>query len=181
MTALHVCVDCRNLPVEPFDPADRDPAVEYRPRKPRPTPYGGPRSKRCFRHEKARDRRSRALAAAGRSRRRSGLDEDTRQAVLELQGGRCPCGRGRGSRLELDADHDHELARDHDHPEDVACEECFAGFLCRHCNREIVGYLTGVLGSRAAVASALHAVAHYLEDPPRARLRRIREFGGDAA
>jgi hypothetical protein len=179
LTRTHDCVTCRNLPVRPFDPADVDPAQEYRPPRPRPIVAGGPRSRVCRTHERVKRRATRAASASARSRKRSGVDEETRQAVKAAQGDRCPCGAPllplSGKRLEPDADHDHELALLHDHPEEVACRECFRGFLCRHCNREVIGYLTNRWGRPTSeVVAALRALADYLEDPPMRRLLRER-------
>ena len=172
--ARHGCVRCRELPVRPFDPADVEDGVEYRPKDPRPTVAGGPRSRVCRTHERAKRKATKASQAAKRSRQRSGVDEETRQAVKALQGDRCPCGAPllprSGRRLEPDADHDHDLAAGHDHPEEVACPECFRGFLCRGCNRETVGRLFGGGRDTAHVIAALRNLADYLENPPMRRL-----------
>lgn len=178
------CYDCALLPtlIDSVE-ASLDTAVQLRPRAPRKI---DPRSlethktrPRCTTHWLAWRNAQRAKGAAARSRKRSGLDEETRQAVRELQGDRCPCGAplvpASGKRLEPDADHCHELALTHDHPEEVACEECFRGFLCRHCNREVIGYLTNRWGRPTSeVISALRALADYLDDPPMRQLQRSR-------
>jgi hypothetical protein len=176
----HACVTCRALPELPpgvlLPPKARRIKYGYRPVKPLPAPHGGPRSRRCDEHERAHKRAARKRASDRNSRKRSGLDEETRQEVLALQGGRCPCGAAaKGRRLNLNADHNHELAREHDHADDVACEDCFEGFTCHHCNREVIGYLSwsGNRG-RDEVATALENLAAYLRDPPMARLRRQR-------
>jgi hypothetical protein len=134
---------------------------------------------RCTTHWLAWRNAQRAKGAAARSRKRSGLDEETRRAVRALQGDRCPCGAplvpASGKRLEPDADHCHELAVEHGHPEEVACEECFRGFLCRHCNREVVGFFTrGGRRRDAEVIAALRSLADYLEDWPMRRYLRSR-------
>lgn len=166
--AVHACIGCAALP------------EDARPRTPRKIDdrsrsgtYGGPRSLRCTTHYRAHRDAMRQRASDRRSRKRAGVDEDHRQAVLALQGGRCPCGASAGARrLNLNADHDHELAAGHDHPDDVACEDCFAGFTCHHCNREVIGFLShGGKRTRAEVADALEALADYLRRPPAARLR----------
>lgn len=172
------CVDCAKRP--PYsetgasDPTWLAEGGLYRPRVPRKI---DPRSlethktqPRCSTDWLAWRNGQRAKGQAARQRKRAGIDEETRQLVLELQGGACPCGRT--GRRALSAEHDHELAREHDHPEDVACELCFLGFLCDHCNRDIIGYLTGALRSRAAVLPALRRIVAFLEDPPMRRLRR---------
>lgn len=189
--AVHECVTCAALPERPHDLPKHLPGrngVLYRPRTPRPIdprsrsgPHGGPRSHRCTTHYREHVAARRQAASDARSRKRSGLDERTRRAVLDLQGGRCPCGAGLGGRrLNLSADHDHERAAGHGHPDDVACEECMRGYLCHHCNREVIGFLlrAGRTGNASRttgeVAAALRALAGYLDDPPMARLRRMR-------
>lgn len=158
------------------------------PRKPREARKlhreSSPLRPRCAEHWRAWDKIQKAAAAAKRSRERSGLDEETRQAVKALQGGACPCGallvRPETKRYEGDADHDHALAVTHAHAENVACEECFRGFLCRRCNRDIIGQLSG--GTRGGVRPAplvvgiLRALADYLEDPPMRRYLRQLEL-----
>lgn len=171
--AVHACIGCAALPERPTDPVLVEPGVEYRPAKPRPIAADcGPRSARCASHKRAHKHAQRARAGAARSRKRSGLDEDTRQALLALQGGRCAgCGRGPArSRTNLDADHDHAAAAGHDHPEEVACEDCMRGFLCRACNRDVLGALS-MRRTPAEVAAVLRNLADYLEHPPMARLR----------
>jgi hypothetical protein len=180
--AVHDCIDCRNLPLRPFDEADVDPQVEYRPKAPRIIdPRSTPRRRRCTTHYRSANKAKRVGAAAKRSRRRSGLDEDERRALWLYQGERCPCGRGIKTRLMPDADHDHELAKLHDHPENVACRDCMRGFLCRHCNRDIIGWLVKALGSPEAAAAGLHALGDYLLDPPMRRYLRGLEMGEKSA
>jgi hypothetical protein len=61
----------------------------------------------------------------------------------------------------------------HDHPEEVACPECFRGFLCRGCNRDVIGVLSrGGRRSTAEVITSLRNLADYLEDPPMRRMLR---------
>jgi hypothetical protein len=170
------CVDCAKLPtlVDALE-ASLTTTVQLRPRAVRKI---DPRSlethktqPRCTTHWLAWRNTQRAKSAAARSRKRSGLDDETRQAVKDLQGNRCPCGAPllpkSGKRIEPDADHCHELALTHDHPEEVACEECFRGFLCRHCNREVIGFFTqGGTRGTAEVITALRGLADYLEDWP---------------
>lgn len=190
----HECVDCCALPElseilsETFDLASLDEQVsgiDYRPATPRPIDersrsgaYGGPRSLRCATHYRAhRDARRQAESDA-RSRKRAGVTEAIRQEVLAEQGGRCPCGAGLGGkRRNLSADHEHDLAAEHDHDVEVACLDCLAGFLCHHCNREVVGFLAragrrgDVSRTRGEVADALESIAAYLRNPPAARVR----------
>lgn len=192
--AEHRCVDCLAMPAtfeEAFAEMMRTGAKQgrqIRPERPRLIDARStPRRPRCTTHYRAAEKARKTSAAAKRSRARSGLDEDTRQAVIALQGGLCPCGarlvRPESKRYEGDADHDHALAAAHEHPENVACGECFRGFLCRRCNRDIVGRLSG--GTRGGVRDAvlvigiLRALADYMEFPPMARLRA--ERGGRGA
>ena len=177
------CVDCAKLPYKPTDLALGEEAL-YDGFRPKPWRKIDPRSlethktqPRCTTHWRAWRNAARVKSAAARSRKRSGLDDATRQAVKDLQGGRCPCGAPllpiSGKRLEPDADHCHELAVLHDHPEEVACAECFRGFLCRGCNREIIGRLNaGHRRSTEQVIEALRNLADFLEDPPAQRWRR---------
>ena len=175
------CLDCEALPTV-ADLIDEDGVLvvttEYRPSTPRPIhPESGPRSPRCATHRRAWLKAARQRASDVRSRKRSGLDEATRQEVLEEQGGVCGgCGRTSGKRLNLDADHDHDKAANHSHGEDVACELCMRGYLCRSCNRDIIGMLRGRLGSDADVSRVLHALADYLADPPAVRVQRRRYY-----
>lgn len=164
------CMDCASLPDRPDDAPCGGPLFQigqgYRPGKPRPIDARStPRRPRCTTHWRAASKAQKAVQAAKRSRKRSGLDEDTRVALWAIQGRRCPCG-AQPSRGVPDADHDHELAREHDHAEDVACSDCMRGFLCRACNREILG--------RRSLAQ-LRALVAYLEDPPMRRLERAME------
>lgn len=136
-------------------------------------------SPRCTTHWRAWRNGARAKAASARGRKRAGVDDEVRQEVKDLQGGQCPCGRpllpSSGRRLEPDADHDHELAVGHDHPDDLACPDCFRGFLCRHCNREVIGFFSwGGKRGTAEVIAALRSLADYLEDPPMRRYSRTR-------
>lgn len=144
--------------------------LNVRPAKPRPVVHGrGPTTWRCATHRREDVRAQKQRASDRRSRKRSGLAESVRQAVLAEQGGRCPCGRGPGKRRNLTAEHNHDLAREHDHPEEVACPDCFVGFVCSSCNREIIGFLTNNHG-RANVPTILRALADFLDDPPARRV-----------
>ena len=67
-------------------------------------------------------------------------------------------------------------ARGHDHPEEVACPECFRGFLCHRDNRDVLGLLFAQAGaSTQSVVGVLRALADYLEDPPMRRYLRQQE------
>lgn len=176
---LEECVTCAKLPKR----ADADGAGDFRPDKPRPIDtasrggtYGGPRSLRCATHYRAHRNAAKQRSSDGRSRKRSGLPEPKRVALLELQGRVCAgCSRGAGrKRRNLSADHDHDLAAAHDHAEDVACEDCMRGYLCTSCNRDIIGMLRGRMGDDVAVRTVLETLAGYLAEPPMVRLRRTR-------
>lgn len=155
------CVDCAALPELPGDPLHAAEDVEYRPVRPRPAPHGGPRSRRCTTHHRAWKAGRKAARAAYRRLTVYGLDADTFEALWELQGRACPCGRQ--PTREPDTDHDHALARQHDHPVENACPDCLRGMTCRACNRDVLGRYN---------PDQLRALADYLEDPPMAQLRR---------
>lgn len=84
------------------------------------------------------------------------------------------------TRLNFDADHIHELARLHDHPDEVACLACLAGYLCRTCNRDLIGHVAqrgargGVVRTREETAEIFERIAHYLRHPPAARVHARR-------
>jgi hypothetical protein len=176
------CLDCAAL--IPWDEAcgrifgKLIPGVNYRPLKPRPIhPDSGPRSPRCATHRRAWLKAAKQRASDKRSRDRSGLDEDARQAVLAEQGGVCGgCGRSSGRRMNLDADHDHDQAAEHEHGDDVACEDCMRGYLCRSCTRDIIGMLRGRLGSDTAVAKVLRQLSAYLACPPAQVVKHRRAY-----
>lgn len=171
---VHHCVDCKALPEKPtaarlqeLNLDGRD-VEEYRPSNPRPAPYGGPRSRRCATHQRDRKRADRLKAREKRSEKVYGLRPGVRAELMTLQGGYCPIclrtldqdSRGRWNRTAHD--HDHELARQHDHAENEACEECMRGLTCGWCNTELL--------ARVDLAAARRLVAYY-ENPPMARLR----------
>jgi hypothetical protein len=177
------CVDCAKLPQ--FDDVivtALNGPQEFRPKVPRKidprSTETHKRSPRCTTHWLAWRTAQRVKGAHARSRKRSGLNEQTRQEVLALQGGVCPaCGRGSGRRAVLSADHCHIIARaECDHPEDVACENCMRGFLCHRENRDILGLLFAQKDATTEqVIDILRNLANYLEDPPMQRYLRARE------
>jgi hypothetical protein len=182
--AVVECIDCAALPPAIAIVGGVEGArsgVDYRPTKRRPIAAGcGPRSRRCAAHKRAHENARKQAESDARSRKRSGLDEDTRQEVLDEQGRVCAgckrpgVGRAKHQRRNLAADHDHDQAAEHEHDDDVACLDCLRGFLCSTCNRRILGTLRGLLRSDAAVAACLTNLAAYLNDPPAARVRRRR-------
>lgn len=168
--AVHTCVDCAALP------------VELAPRKPRPAPHGGPRSRRCATHKRGHQAAQREQKRTSGRLARFGLSAAEQQELWEFQGCACPCGRKAAPTPPpgVHLDHNHDEAREHDHPEDRGCPDCVTGYLCSQCNREIVGRLTRHW-SRERVATALHRVADHLTDPPWRRLRRARQEKGSTA
>lgn len=177
--AVHACTVCAGLPVRPFDERDVDPAAEYRPARPRPAPHGGPRSRRCSTHERARARATRARSRDVRRARLYSLDPVSRAALVDVQGGVCPiCGCG------LDAAPDgreRRSATDHDHgccPEPPTCGRCTRGILCARCNGQLLGALAAMPGGELLAAWRVLA---YLLDPPAVRLRREQGAQGQDA
>jgi hypothetical protein len=143
--AAHACVTCKALP------------VDQQPKKPRPAPYGGPRSKRCKTHELERKRAKKTGARTAHVERQFGLSRQDQQDLWEYQGGRCACGKPM-SKPHLD--HDHNCC-----PESPTCGKCCRGYLCYDCNVILVGRYS---------ETRLRAVADYIADPFMARLRRQR-------
>lgn len=189
--AVHQCVTCAALPVRPLAVDDLlgrlgdSLGIEYQPPKPRPIDdksrtgtHGGPRSLRCTTHYRAHVNAAKQRASNARSRKRSGLPDDVKADVLTEQGDGCAgCGHGPGrKRRNLAADHNHDQAAEHDHDDDVACEDCMRGYLCSSCNRDILGMLRGRMGSDLAAARVLANLATYLADPPAQRVIRRRRL-----
>jgi hypothetical protein len=151
------CVDCAALFYKPADLVPGEEALygpEFRPVKPRPTD-GAPRKPRCATHKRAEKKRAKAAAHATYVTRTYGISKEFQAALWAFQGNACPCGR-QPTRFP-DTDHDHRLAREHDHPEDQACEECMRGLCCRACNTYVLGRYS---------PAQLRALARYLESPP---------------
>lgn len=177
LTPVHVCVACRALPVRPFDPADVDPTQEYRPTRPRPTVSGGPRSRVCRTHERAKLAAQRLTQRTADKATRYGVPRPIQVALWAFQGFSCPCGRKCSKVIPAGVTLDHAHAMPcvgRDHPENRGCLNCVTGFLCQHCNREILGRLEGSLKSRIAVVVALHNLADHINLPPMLRLRAER-------
>lgn len=152
MSAQHECVDCRALAEKPITEG----GLELPPARPRPAPYGGPRSRRCATHHRAHRAAQKARQHAAYVAKQYGLSKDEQAALWSFQGKRCPCGRT-PTRMP-DTDHDHSCC---DGP--TSCGRCVRGLLCRACNKDVIGRYS---------AAQLRALADYLDDPPAAQLRR---------
>lgn len=174
LVQAHGCMDCRALPVRPFDPADVEDGVEYRPAKPRPTVTGGPRSRRCTTHGRAAKRARQHTQRTADKATRYGVPRAVQVALWAFQGRQCPCGRKKAPTIPAGValDHDHsQPCVGRDHPEDRGCLRCVTGFLCAHCNRDIIGRLERACrGDRDRVIRALCDLADHIEAPPLARL-----------
>ena len=176
LVQTHQCVTCRALPERPFDPADVEDGVEYRPRKPRPVVSGGPRSKVCKTHERAKERARKLTLRTGAKARTFGVPRAIQVALWEYQGSSCPCGRKRSTTIPagVTLHHDRGLAREHPHPDEEGCLDCVACFLCPSCNRDVIGRLERTYRDYALVVAALRSLADYIADPPLRRLRTER-------
>jgi hypothetical protein len=181
---IHNCVVCRELPIKPFDPADVDPGQEYRPAKPLAIVSGKTsRSFRCFRHARAKKKADSAKARAYSKNKLYGVPAGIQQELWVFQGCSCPCGRKRSKEVPagvtLDHSHTASCIKRGDHPENLGCMECVTGFVCAHCNREIIGRLECAFRKesdpRAAVAAALAGIRAHVVDPPMRRYLRQRE------
>ena len=158
--------------------------TQFRPAKDRPIKSGAtPRSYRCSEHTTAHQKAAKQRTSDARSRKRAGIDEETRQEILAEQDHRCGgCGTVKqAKRLNFDADHDHGLATQHDHSDDVACLDCMCGYLCRTCNRDLIGHVAQrgargrVVRTREETAEIFERIARYLRHPPAARVRARRD------
>lgn len=137
------CVDCLEEGVTTYRPVQ-----------------GGPRSRRCFTHRKAKKDRERARKAEKRVCDIYGLEPGQYDEIYIVQGGLCPiCKKARGITKRLAVDHDHDLCDDH--PKEVACPRCVRGLLCTTCNYVLLGRY-----DRAALVRAIE----YLDDPPARRV-----------
>jgi hypothetical protein len=154
------CTECAKL----FSSGDR--------RKPRPIVWRSPAGqvKLCNSHNRERIRLIKYRNHTAYVARVYGISRDD-QARLWAYQGECCGGCGRKPSHKPDTDHDHELAKEHEHPDDQACAICMRGFLCRYCNKYILGM--------GYTADQLESVAAYLRDPPYQRMRR--EQNGSSA
>jgi hypothetical protein len=137
--------------------------------KPRACPYPGPR---CKSHHYLRRRALRLAAAQKRVQQRYGLTPEQYDALYESQGGVCAgCKRAKGTgRRRLAVDHDHALAKQHDHPDDVACPQCVRGLLCARCN--------DVMAHVRDDPALLIGMANYLIEPPAVQVIRLTTAAG---
>jgi hypothetical protein len=176
---IHDCVDCRNLPIRPFAKADEEPGVDYRPRKPLAITSGKTkRSFRCYRHTQAKRKADLFDQRIAMRAKRRGLSRELQILLWEYQGCQCPCGRKRSKEIPpgVALDHVHGapciVAGEHD--KKTGCRKCVTGFMCAHCNTEIIGRLEGanqkLPDPRIAVREALRNLADHVEDPPWLRL-----------
>jgi hypothetical protein len=171
---IHDCVVCRDLPLRPFDPADVDPEVEYRPAKALAIKSGKTkRSFRCHRHTHAK-RKADSLTARTRAKAKSfGVPRAVQVALWEFQGRQCPCGRKRSQTIPegINLHHDRVKARTHDHPDDQGCLDCVVVFLCVSCNRDVIGRLERTYAADyQRIALALTTLAAVIIDRPLAQL-----------
>jgi hypothetical protein len=141
VTSQHECVDCAALP------------VDDRPNRPRPATKGGPRSRRCYRHWKAKQDADRKARHDSRVVKTYGLQPGEYEELLAFQGGTCaiPSCKANGKARRLAVDHDHVTGEPR-------------GILCGPHNRDLVGKF----------ANDLQAGLDYLANPPAARFRRAR-------
>jgi hypothetical protein len=178
------CVDCAKLPYKLADAALGEEAL-----------YGGWRSKpprkidprslethktqpRCRTHWLAWRNAQRATQRTGHKAATYGVPRAIQAALWEYQGSMCPCGRKAAKEIPpgvtLDHEHGAPCIIRGDHDEKRGCLECVTGFVCGHCNREIIGRLEGAfrkkLDPRVYVREALRGLVDHLADPPLRRL-----------
>lgn len=142
MTArLPECVDCK---------AERERRGGPYPKKPRPAPYGGPRTPLCASHDRARRRLAKAGAHERRVRKVYGLKPGEYGQIYMHQKQVCAiCQRATGKTRALSVDHDHKTG-------------LVRGLLCRPCN-DLLGHIRDDL----ATARRLFG---YLVRPPAQQL-----------
>lgn len=176
------CVDCSRLPTLEQARKSLFLAVELRPKAPRKI---DPRSlethktqPRCTTHWLAWRKAQRARTRTGHKAKTYGVPREIQAILWEFQGSSCPCGRKAAEEIPAGVTLDHEhrapcIVRG-DHDEKTGCLECVTGFVCAHCNKEIIGKLEGAFRKRDdprnAVFTALVALAAHVVDPPLRRL-----------
>lgn len=139
------CIDCM--------------AMDTPPAKPRPAPYGGPKSARCTTHWREKRKREKAASHARRLVSVYTLTAEDYQRLREFQGGKCAiCQRATGERKRLAVDHDHTCCSGKE-----SCGNCVRGLLCGPCN----SLLAHVRDSTAMLVRAIW----YLRRPPYKRMR----------
>lgn len=116
----------------------------------RPAVYGGPRSRRCYSHDKQRKREAKSGTAERRVMKVYGLARGDYGRLYLMQGKRCAiCGRATGATRRLSVDHDHRTG-------------LTRGLLCRPCN-DFLGYVR----DDPQAGRRLH---DYLIEPPAKKL-----------
>lgn len=128
----------------------------------RAAPKPGPR---CLEHWRAEKRRRATAKHARYIEATYELSQADYDAIIEAQGGGCPCGMAKGVAKRLAVDHDHHFHDGEDpppHPRDVGCRLCIRGCLCATCNRVVVG--------RYSVAALERLIAYKTNPPARAVL-----------
>ena len=175
------CVDCAKRPSLPDDVVVID-RCGFRPKVPRKI---DPRSleshktqPRCRQDWLGWDRARKARTRTGHKAKTYGVSREVQAALWTYQGSSCPCGRKAAMEIPAGVTLDHEhgapcIVRG-DHDEKSGCLECVTGFVCAHCNKEIIGKLEGCFrkreNPREAVMDALQRLARHIQDPPLRRL-----------
>lgn len=179
LTDTHRCVVCKDLPERPFDKADQDPAQDYRPRKPAAIVSGKTaRSFRCAKHTRAKRKDDLFVQRITMRAKRRGLSRELQVLLWEYQGRQCPCGRKRSEEIPpgvaLDHVHTAPCVLRGAHDKKTGCLECVTGFVCAHCNTDIIGRLEGAFQKeadpRAGVARGLAGLHAHVTDPPLPRM-----------
>lgn len=169
------CIDCAKLP--PYEDGAR--MGTFRPATLRKIADGcGPRSPRCVTHKRARKNAASLTSRTGAKAKTYGVPRPIQAALWEFQGRSCPCGRKRSkvipAGVTLDHSHTAPCIVRGDHSEKTGCLECVTGFVCSHCNREVIGRLECAFRKeddpRAGVARGLAGLHAHVTDPPLPRL-----------
>lgn len=135
------CIDCK---------AERERRGQPYPPKPRPAPYGGPRSPRCASHDRAKRLLSKAGAHERRVQQEYGLKPGEYGKIYLAQSGVCAiCRRATGATRKLSVDHSHKTG-------------LVRGLLCRPCN-DLLGHLRDD-------PETARRIVNYLLNPPARQL-----------